>query len=150
MRFAGSLLSVFALTLFAGFLATALPDALKHADTFLGRAVEHSGETVLEQRTRFWGETFTQSIGEIRRVIPPDGVYVLVNGDAADKGAPIWLRYELAPRRAILVPHADLRRPRRVRERIPGSARWVVVASEGRVPKLIDRARFLRRLGGSD
>lgn len=150
MRFAGSLLSVFALTLFAGFLAVALPDALKHADKFLDRAVESSGETVIEQRNRFWGENFTRSIEEIRRVIPPDGVYVLVNGDAADHGAPIWVRYELAPRRAVLVTQADLRRPRRVRERISGAAHWVVVAAEGRVPVLIDRERFLRRLGGSD
>ncbi|HKH44625.1 MAG TPA: hypothetical protein VKM72_08185 [Thermoanaerobaculia bacterium] len=66
MRFVGPLLSVLALTLFAGFLAVALPDALKHAGTFLDRAAEHSGETVLEQCTRFWGESFTQSIEEMR------------------------------------------------------------------------------------
>ena len=146
MRFVGPLLSVLALTLFAGFLAVALPDALERADDFLDRAIEHSGETVLEERNRSWGEGFTRTIEEIRRVIPPDGVYVLVNGDVVDRGAPIWIRYELAPRRAVLMTRPDLRRPRRVRRRFPREARWVVVAYDSRLPELIDRVRFLRHV----
>jgi hypothetical protein len=146
MRFLGFLLSIVSLTLFAAYLATALPDRLKLADQWIDKAAEHAGETTREQRARFWGENFAQTIEEIRRVIPPDGVYVLVNGDAVDHGAPIWTRYELAPRRAILVTHGDLRRPKRVRRRMPASAHWVVVAYDQHVPVLLDRARFLRHL----
>lgn len=146
MRFAGSLLSALALALFAGFLAVALPDALDRADDFLDQAIEHAGETVLEERNRFWGEGFTRTIEEIRRVIPADGVYVLVNGDVPDRGAPIWVRYELAPRRAVLMTRPDLRRPRRVQRRFPQAAQWVVVAYDSKLPELIERRRFLRRV----
>jgi hypothetical protein len=148
MRFVVSLPSALALALFAGFLAVSLPDALKHADKFLDRAVEHAGETVIEERNRVWGEGFTRTIEEIRRVIPPDGVYVLVNGDMPDRGAPIWVRYELAPRRAILMTRPDLRRPRRVQRRFPREAQWVVVAYDSKLPELIDRRRFLRHVEG--
>lgn len=145
MRFRG-FSSLLALSLFAWFLVVSLPDALERPDDLVEQAIDRSGETLIEERSRVWGEPYTQRIEQIRRVIPPDGVYVLVNGDRIDHGAPIWVRFDLAPRRAVLLTRHHLNRPRVVRRKVPGAARWVVVAAEGRLPELIERSRFLRHL----
>lgn len=146
MRWPFSWSSLLALAFFTWYLAVALPDALDRPDDFLEQAVELSGETPIEERSRFWGEQYTQRIEQIRRVIPPDGVYILVNGDRIDHGAPIWVRFDLAPRRAVLLTRHHLNRPRVVRRKVPGSARWVVVAAEGKLPELVEKSRFLRHL----
>jgi hypothetical protein len=146
MRFVRSLPSVFGLAFFAWFLTVSLPDALERPDDFIEQAIDRSGETRIEERSRSWGEHYTQRIEQIRRVIPPDGVYILVNGDRIDRGAPIWVRFDLAPRRAVLLTRRHLNRPRVVWRKVPGVARWVVVAAEGRLPELIEKSRFLRHL----
>ena len=146
MRLPVSIPSALALGLFASFLAVALPAALDRSDEFLDQAIEHSGETVIEERSRFWGAPYTQRIEELRRLIPLEEPYVLVNGDAVDQGAPIWVRFDLAPRRAVLLRREALNRPRHVRRRIPKAARWVVVAYQERLPELIETSRFLRHL----
>lgn len=146
MRLPGSIPSALALGLFASFLAVALPAALERSEKLVEQAIEHSGETVIEERSRVWGALYTQRIEEIRRLIPLEEPYVLVNGDAVDHGAAIWVRFDLAPRRAILLRRGALHRPRLARKRIPGTARWVIVASRDRLPELIETSRFLSRL----
>lgn len=146
MRLPGSIPSTLALGLFASFLAVALPAALDRSEELVDQAIEHSGETVIEERSRVWGAFYTQRIEEIRRLIPLEEPYILVNGDAIDHGAPIWVRFDLAPRRAILLRRGALHRPRLARKRIPGTARWVVVAYQERLPELIEKSRFLRQL----
>ena len=140
MRFIG-------VALFASFLIVSLPAALRRSIDCIELARHQAGETALAQRTRVWGAPYTLAIEGIRRAIPRDGVYALVNGDAVDMGAPIWIRFDLAPRRAVLLGGAaELRDPQRVRRRLPRAARWVVVAYDARPPELMDRALFLRRL----
>ena len=134
------------LTLFAAFLAVALPAALDRSIQRVQRAARLVGETPLEERRRVWGDPHALAIEEIRRVIPADGVYALINGDAVDQGAPIWVRFDLAPRRALLVSRSDLAHPRRARKRLPREVRWVVVSSHGKTPELIERSRLLRNL----
>lgn len=146
MRLPAFIPSALALGLFASFLAVALPAALERSEELVEQAIEHSGETVIEKRSRVWGALYTQRIEEIRRLIPPEEPYVLVNGDAVDHGAPIWVRFDLAPRRAVLLQRRALHPPRLARRRIPGAARWVVVAYQERLPELIETSRFLRHL----
>lgn len=146
MRWPASIPSVLALVLFASFLWAALPDALDLSDELIEDAFELSGETVIEERSRVWGSFYTQRIEEIRRLIPPSEPYVLINGDAIDHGAPIWVRFDLAPRRAILLRREALDRPRHVRRRIPKAARWIIVAYEDRLPEMVEKSQFLRNL----
>jgi hypothetical protein len=66
MRLPGSIPSALALGLFASFLAVALPAALDRSQKLVEQAIEHSGETVIEERSRVWGAPYTQRIEEMR------------------------------------------------------------------------------------
>lgn len=146
MRRPRSIPALLVLALFAAFLVESLPPALDFAEEQIKLARRHRHETSLQERQRFWGANYTARIEQIRRAIPEDGVYLMVNGDPVDQGAPIWVRFDLAPRRALLLGRDEIRNPKQLRKRIPRRARWVVIAYNEHVPELIEKSRFLRRL----
>jgi hypothetical protein len=146
-----SLPAAFALLLFGLFLAVAVPQCAWRAAQQIGGAARFAGESPLERRRRVFGPEYAEGIEAIRRAIPPDGAYILVNGATADEGARLWVRFDLAPRRAVFAGGLrGLRNPRN-RGRIPPDLAWVVVArGRGGAPELMDRQRFLARLRQGD
>jgi len=141
-----SFLRAFALGLFLLFLATAVPPAVLQSGGRVLWAILRAREGPLEARQRFLGKPWTQAIDEIRREIPRDGEYLLVCGQASEDT--YWVRFELAPRRALF-PGCWSRLPRNAAWlRNPAAVPpWVVVAfEEPRPPILLTREGFLRRL----
>ena len=143
-----SLPAALALLLFGLFLAVAVPLTAWRAAQTLAGALRAAGESPLEQRRHLFGPAYADGIEAIRRAIPPDGAYLLVNGATADEGARLWVRFDLAPRRPVFAGGLrGLRNPRRQQERIPADLAWVVVArGRGGAPELMDRQQFLARL----
>ncbi|HBL29590.1 MAG TPA: hypothetical protein DD490_22375 [Acidobacteria bacterium] len=139
--------AAFALVLFGLLLAVSLAWSAGRAARRIGQAWVHAGESRLEERSRHFGPAYALAIEEIRRTIPPDGVYALVDADADEKGGVLWVRFDLAPRRATYLGFLhDLNRPRTVRQRLVRDARWVIVASAERPPVLYERQAFLAEL----
>ncbi len=148
MRSSSPLVSSLALVLFAVYLAVATPWALLKAAQSALQSFRVAGETPLEERLRTYGPMYTHGIERIRRTIPEDGAYLLVNGDPKEEGGPLWVKFDLAPRRAVFLGKLDdLDDVDRFRKRIPRAARWVVIAygSYGK-PELIERFRFVKRI----
>ena len=148
MRSSGPLVSSLALGLFVAYLAVAVPWALLKAARSVLTSSRVAGETPLEERSRSYGPAYANAIEEIRRTVPPDGAYLLVNGDPKEEGGPLWVKFDLAPRRAVFLGKLnELDDIDRVRKRIPRAARWVVIAhGPYRRPELIERFRFIRGL----
>jgi hypothetical protein len=141
-------LAVLAVGLFAVHLAVAVPWALRKSAGAGLQMIRVAGETPFAKRSRTYGPAYVSAIEEIRRTIPPDGAYVLLNGSPEDVGAPIWVKFDLAPRRALYLGNAkDLRTIERFRRRIPRAARWVVIAyGSYEPPVLVERYKFMQQL----
>src|SRR4029077_11555952 len=104
----------------------------------------HGGETAAAGGVRVFGTPYVDTIRAMRRAIPPDGIYGLIDGEPDIEGAALWVRHDLAPRKAVFLGKlAQLPGPRRLRGRLPERARWVVVAYTRRPPERIDKLRFL-------
>jgi hypothetical protein len=86
MRGLGSILSLLALALFTAFLAVSLPPALSRSLDLLKLARRLRDEPVLDQRVRVWGASYTIAIEEIRRIIPRDASYVIVESEPSPAG----------------------------------------------------------------
>jgi hypothetical protein len=120
--------------------------ALARSARHLHQAVQALGEDPAAARRRIFGAEYVAAIERMRRAIPPDGAYWLVDAQPSEQGALYWIRFDLAPRRAELLgrldelpPAAELRR-RRAR-----GARLVVVAyGRERPPRLLYRSELLR------
>lgn len=111
--------------------------------------IAHRKETPLQRRERSFGSGYTQAIEQIRRTIPPDGAYLLINGRPDfEEGGPLWVKFDLAPRRAVYLGKLhDLGSADRLRRRTPRAARWVVIAhGPYDPPVLIERYRFIRQI----
>lgn len=143
-----------ALGLFAVFLAV----SILHAARATGRTglllLEARGETPSEERIRAYGPDYIRAIEEIRRIIPEDGAYVLISDGPESEGAPYWIKYDLAPRRAVYLGELHTLQPvDRLRKRMPRAARWVVISYDSyRPPVLIERFKFMqdrKRLEGA-
>ncbi len=148
----GKVFSWAALALFGLFLAAAVPRSLTQAARQMVDAVHTAGETPLDRRRRISGPEYIDAIEAIRRAIPPDGAYLLVNGATRDEGARLWVRFELAPRRAVLAGgRHGVRDPRRLLQKLPPDLPWAVVAhGRGGPPTLYGRAAFVARLEAGD
>lgn len=147
MRSSRSLVPSLALALFGLFLLVSLPLAMGRSVRRIERAFRYRGESTLDERSRVFGPAYAVAIEQIRSTIPRHGVYAMVNGDPVDHGGPLWIRFDLAPRRAILLGRpSDLRDAGKVREKIPARVRWIVVAYGAKPPEIVERARFLRHL----
>ncbi len=147
LRFAGSVFRAVTLGLLGLFLLTAFLAVAAHTGVRLSQAVALVGEDSAGARRRAQGEAYMDAVEQIRRTIPRDGEYLLVDGGEERQWAPYWVRFDLAPRRARLLGSLrDLPSLVRLAERLPASSRWVVIAFYGQPPVLISREDFLRRL----
>jgi hypothetical protein len=142
----GLLLDVVAVALFGVYLVAAVPLAIRRAVNMLRTEAEvAAGESLTDARARCFGDSYTRAIDEIRRAIPADRAYLLVDGGRPQDGDTYWVRYDLAPRPAIsagqlaTLDAARLRRVLGLRD-----LRQVVVAyAPGVPPRLYDLASFL-------
>jgi hypothetical protein len=148
LAFAGSVFRAVALGVFALFVAFAIPPAVSRTVRWVGQAASMAGDDLGTVRRRNLGDPWVSAIDEIRRTIPRDGEYLLVNGGAEWGGGPYWVRFDLAPRRAHFLgilsqlPDADA-----VHRRMPRSARYVVIGfREPQPPILMEREDFLQAL----
>lgn len=143
----GSLPARTALVLFALLLAVSLVWSTGRAARRLYWGWLYAGESGLAERSRLLGPEYAHKIEELRRTIPEDAIYALVDADPHEMGSVIWVRYYLAPRKAILLGFLhDLRTPQDVRKRMIREARWVIVASFDRPPVLYRRHEFIEKL----
>jgi hypothetical protein len=155
LSFAGSVFRAVALGLLGLFVVTAIPPAALHTGTRVVQAARQAGEDLAGAWRRVQGADYVAAVERIRRTIPRDGEYLLVNGAAEWQGGPYWVRFDLAPRRARYLGLLSELAGRdllgnRLAERLPAGPRWVVVAFPDRQPPLlIEREAFLRQLRSS-
>lgn len=138
-----------ALALLAVHLGVTLPRALRRSVLEIRNLVEVRHQTPFEKRARNFTPGYVQAIERIRREIPPDGAYLLINAHPDfEEGGPLWIKFDLAPRRAVYLGKLDeIGNARRLRRRMPRAARWVILArGPYEPPVLIERHRFLREL----
>ena len=148
-RSADSLLATLALGLFALYLAVSISAAAITTSRRGALLFRLWGETPFEERSRTYGREYAEGIAAIRRTIPPGGAYLLVNGTPGEKRGPVWVKFDLAPRRALYLGElAKLDDIALLRSRTPRSTRWVVITygAYGR-PVLIERSKFVRGMG---
>lgn|ERR1700674_1578589 len=135
---AGALLRRLALASFLLSLLADLPPMAVRALRRVGRAALELGEDARGARVRLMGAATVAAFDSLRQAIPADGDYLLVDGGEEDQAAAYWVRFELAPRRAVFVG--------RLREmegtpqpvwKLPAASRWVVVANPAGPPRLL-------------
>ena len=130
--------------LFAAGLTASLAWSVARSARRIETSFVHAGESTLAERSRELGALYTRRIEEIRRAIPRDGAYALVDGDGAELGGAVWVRFDLEPRRAVyLGPRQDLPESGELRRRIPPEIRWVVVAYAEGPPQRMTVAQLL-------
>jgi hypothetical protein len=143
-------MATLALGLFAVYLSVSIFRAA--IETAKGGILLYSlrGETPYQERARCYGPVYTYEIEKIRKTIPRDGAYVLINGDPSEQGGPFWVKFDLAPRRAVYLGDLDnLGSIDRLKKRMPRAARWVVIAyGPYRRPELIERYKFVQARKG--
>jgi hypothetical protein len=106
----------------------------------------------LETRRRTFGASYTGAIEGIRRSLPEDSWYLLVSPERTEAdGWALWVRYDLAPRRPVLIQAragGALRSPGGAG--MPKWVHWAVLPDgEGR-PLLLTREEALVRLKAHD
>jgi hypothetical protein len=147
LSFAGSVFRAVAIGLLGLFLVTSIPPAVVHTGTRVVQAVAQAGEGSAGAWRRVQGEDYVAAIERIRRTIPRDGEYLIVNGGVEWQGSAYWVRFDLAPRRARYLGLLSELAGRGGMERLPAGPRWVIVAYPDRQPPLLmERGAFLRRL----
>ncbi len=135
-----------ALGLAALYVAAALPLALVRAEAHVALALREAGEPDGAALARVEGAAFADAIAAIRRTVPEDEPYLIVAENAPEEGDENWVRYELAPRRAILV-RGRPRSARALRQRVPAGVRWVVVTrGKGAPPSLVPQPDYFQSL----
>jgi hypothetical protein len=141
-----SVSATFALGLFAVFLAVSLSQAAFETVKNGVLLYRSRYDTPLQDRAYAYGPVYTHEIEKIRRAIPRDGAYILINGDSGEHGGPFWVKFDLAPRRAVYLGDLDkLDSVDRLKKRMPRAARWVVIAyGPYRRPVLIERYKFVQ------
>jgi hypothetical protein len=144
LSFAGSVFRALTLGLFVLFFLAALPQAAVHVAERAGEAIRRWNEPPEAARQRILGEPYAAAIERIRRAVPRNGDYLLVDGAPAWEGGSYWVRFELAPRRArFLGPRSELAS----RRRLPPEGSLVVIAfGDGVPPLMMDCESFLREL----
>ncbi len=137
-----------AVALLAVFLAAALSEALLHSWNEVSRVAERADETLTAARSRLFGESYTRAVDDLRRTLPMDESYLVVDGGSGLLGASYWVRYDLAPRRAVFLGwRYELTSASKVRRRLTANLRHVVVAfGNQRPPRLYERYRFLQEI----
>lgn len=149
------LLDAVAIVLFGAYLVAAVPLAIRRAVNMLRTDAQAAGESLTAARARWFGDSYTRAIEEIRRVLPADRAYLLVDGGRPQDGDSYWVRYDLAPRPAIFAGQLALLDAASLRRAIDGAdlrglhdLRQVVVAyGPGVPPRLVDLSSFSTFLG---
>lgn len=141
-----SLFARLALGLFAIHLGFSMFEAARASGRTLRLLYLAHGETPFEERSHAYGPEYVRAIAAIRRAIPEDGAYILLSGVSEAEGAPYWVKYDLAPRRAVYLGEVRSLQPvDRLRKRMPRAARWVVIAyGDYRPPVLVERFKFVQ------
>jgi hypothetical protein len=112
--------------------------ALARAAHRLALYAPRIGEDSAAARRRAFGAAWVDAVEEIRRRIPEDGSYALVDAQPVEQGAYYWIRHDLAPRRAVFLGRMSrLPGPRRLSRRVPGIEWAVVVTGADRPPRLL-------------
>lgn len=134
--------SLLAAAVFAVFLAKGAKVAALEAWGRLANAFDHRGESPLEARRRTLGAAYVDGIEAIRRVLPENAEYVLVEREP--DGSHCFVAYDLAPRRPWMAGD----RPERAedvsrRGRPGGSPSFVVIANgPNEAPRLVAADEF--------
>jgi len=133
--------------LLALFLAVAVPWALLHAGREVVQAA-HAHESLAEARARVDGLEYARAIDSIREELPAGDAYLLVMGGKPNSGGAYWVRYDLAPRRALYFGRLDdFTSGAQARHELPANLRHVVVTFDtGEPPRLYERYRFLQEI----
>jgi len=140
----------------AVFLAAAMPVSLHSAGSLTGQARERGRLDAVDARSAVFGEPYVKGVEAIRRLIPEDGDYFLATTAPQDEAPMWWVRYELAPRRAIFLGALDPLKRRQLRLLQSRPVEWVVISHDAATPpgvlprqELVDRLerRPVRRLG---
>jgi hypothetical protein len=119
------------LILVAIYLLIAIPVGLRNTFLRLRVAAKTAGVPVAALRPRVFGGAYVATIDEIRRAIPMDEPYLLSELD--EPGSLLWVRFDLLPRRAIVVQRG--RSPAEGFDCWRQQVRWEVVATgSGRPP----------------
>lgn len=136
-----------ALALLALHLAVTLPGTLGRVWEWTAVSVERAGEDRLAVERRMKGAAYFDAIEAIRRLLPRQAAYGLVAG-GREMGEDNWVRYDLAPRRAVYLGELrSLPGPSRMARRIPPDLHYVVVAYDrGQPPRFFEREGFLQAL----
>jgi hypothetical protein len=143
LSFAGSVFRAITLALVAVSVLAAVPLTALRVGRRILETVPLAGEDARGARERALGAPVVESLDEIRRVIPADGEYLMVDGGEEFDGATYWIRFELAPRRARFAGRlSEMKAP----PSLPAGPRWVVVAFPRGPAALLDRDDFLRRM----
>ncbi len=149
--FVGAAFRALALAAFAFFLVHSGSSTVSRSWRWMAQAASLADDEPPAIRRRLLGSRYVLAIERLRRAIPRDGEYLLVGGGTEKQGGALWVRFELAPRRArFLGRWTELPAGRALSRRLPPGPRWVVIAfSESRPPVLMDRQEFLRALDRS-
>lgn len=152
------------------YLASTAPAALRVSLFMLRLPARAAHESLPAARARLFGEGYASAVDALRRRLPLDRPYALATGaveppggggasgsaipNAAgaaagvdDAGAGFWVRYDLAPRRAVFIGRLDqLRDAAALRRELNADLQQVVVAAPGLPPRLFDRESFLQEI----
>jgi len=150
LSFAGSVFRTVALALLAVSLLAALPLTAARVARRISEVVSLAGEDARSAHVRVLGAPEAAALDAIRRTIPADGEYLLLDGGEEWQGSTYWVRFELAPRRARYVGRLSemSSSSQSLRQALsqPGGPRWVVVAFPHDPAILLDRGELLRRM----
>jgi hypothetical protein len=133
-------------------IGTGVMNMLHRSSLLLSEARDWTHLDSREARRRASGAAYTDAIESIRRALPRDAWYLLVPYKVSSTtGWEFWVRYDLAPRRPILIqPRArrGLRAPNG--GAVPKWVRWAVIPDDNGVPLLLTREETLARLRAHD
>jgi hypothetical protein len=133
-------------------IGTGVTNMLYRSSLLLSDARHWADLDSLEARRLTSGAAYTDAIESIRRTLPSGTWYLLVPYKvSATTGWELWVRYDLAPRRPILIqPRArrGLRAPNG--GAVPKWVRWAVIPDDNGVPLLLTREETLARLRAHD
>jgi len=131
------------------FLALALPETLANVMLHFDRGRERMHLSSLAARSDVLGTSYVRSLQEIRHLIPEEEDYFLVDAGTAGESSPLWVRYELAPRRAVLLGPVDALKRKDLRKVRRSSISWVVIAYPSGTPaRALPRDEFAAELAG--
>jgi hypothetical protein len=144
----GLALDLAAVVAFGLYLAAAVPTAVRRGLGLLALPSRCAGESDAAVQARFWGPSYVAGIDEIRRSLPEDEAYLLVEAGRPQDGGVYWVRFDLAPRRAIYLGHlTELTDVNRLRRRLTSRPRRVVISrGPGLAPLLMERYRFVAEI----